>query len=65
MYLCVCNAISETHVRQAAENGTRSPSELYLALGCNPKCGKCVAEMRTLLLPRDESGQRPRQRRAP
>ena len=42
MILCVCNAITEAEVRDAARAGAASPSEAYARLGCEPHCGCCL-----------------------
>lgn len=49
MYLCICNALSETRVRKVVDGGARCLGEVYLALGCKPQCGKCVDEVRAML----------------
>ena len=41
MYVCICNAITDTQIRQAAESGVRSLWELQKALGVASNCGKC------------------------
>lgn len=43
MIVCVCNALRETQVRDAARV-TRSdcPITAYAQLGCKPKCGRCL-----------------------
>ncbi|MGH7916568.1 MAG: (2Fe-2S)-binding protein [Candidatus Binataceae bacterium] len=42
MIICLCNRLSESQIRHAAETHRCEPSEIYRALGCAPKCGKCV-----------------------
>ena len=42
MYLCLCLALTERHIEEAARNGVRSSRELYQALDGKPSCGKCV-----------------------
>ena len=42
MIVCVCNAITEAEVRDAARAGAASPSEAYACLGCEPHCGCCL-----------------------
>ena len=42
MILCVCNAITEAEVREAARAGAASPDEAYARLGCEPHCGCCL-----------------------
>ena len=43
MIVCVCNALRENQVREAARV-TRSdcPVTAYAQLGCKPKCGQCL-----------------------
>ncbi len=42
MYLCLCLALTERQVEEAARNGVRSSRELYRVLDAKPSCGKCV-----------------------
>jgi bacterioferritin-associated ferredoxin len=42
MVVCVCNAIKEKDVREAARNGARSARCMFRAAGCRPKCAQCV-----------------------
>ena len=42
MILCVCNAITEAEVCEAARAGAASPDEAYARLGCEPHCGCCL-----------------------
>ena len=42
MIVCVCNAIREDEVRDAARNGATCPIDAYAALGCEPMCGCCL-----------------------
>ena len=42
MIVCVCNAITETEVREAARAGATSPDKAYARLGCEPHCGCCL-----------------------
>lgn len=56
MYLCNCNGLSERVVRQAlqpcATAGScplASVAALFDDLGCRPRCGKCVDELRQLI----------------
>lgn len=45
MYVCICNALSEKKVREAARTvgGRATGSELFRCLGAAPQCGKCVS----------------------
>jgi len=42
MIVCVCNAIREHDVRQAARSGARSTCAAYRSLGRQAKCGQCI-----------------------
>lgn len=45
MYVCICNALSENKVREAADllGGAATASEIFRSLGTRPQCGKCVS----------------------
>jgi bacterioferritin-associated ferredoxin len=49
MVVCVCNALRERDVRQAARSGCRDPLSAYASLGCRPRCGQCVPFARELI----------------
>lgn len=49
MIVCVCNAIKEGEVRQAARGGAVSACQAYRALGLQPKCGQCVRFARAII----------------
>ncbi|KAA9013407.1 MULTISPECIES: (2Fe-2S)-binding protein [Sphingobium] len=49
MVVCVCNAIREKDVREAARNGADTPCSAYAQYGRRPKCGQCVPFARTLI----------------
>ncbi|MBN8726958.1 MAG: (2Fe-2S)-binding protein [Xanthomonadales bacterium] len=40
MYVCICNAVTDRAIRQAAESG-HSFVELSRATGCSDCCGNC------------------------
>ena len=42
MIVCVCNAITEKEVREAARKGAQTPEAAYAILGCEPQCGCCL-----------------------
>ena len=42
MIVCVCNAITESEVREAARAGATCPDQAYARLGCEPHCGCCL-----------------------
>jgi bacterioferritin-associated ferredoxin len=43
MIVCVCNALRERQVRDAARaSGRACPRTAYAQLGCKVKCGQCL-----------------------
>jgi bacterioferritin-associated ferredoxin len=42
MIVCVCNAIREDELRDAARNGATCPLTAFSALDCEPVCGCCL-----------------------
>ena len=50
MYVCLCNALTDRQVKQAAAAiGTSKPSSIYAACGCRAQCGQCVKTLLALL----------------
>lgn len=49
MYVCLCNALTDRHVRTAAKSGALRPSQIYRACGCEVRCGNCVKTLRRIL----------------
>jgi len=60
MIVCVCNAITETEVREAARAGAACPDQAYARLGCEPHCGCCLDYAQDLI--DQERAKRPRLR---
>ena len=50
MYICLCNAITERQIIQAAEGGARTPHDLASGLGVGLGCGSCVSCAKALLV---------------
>jgi bacterioferritin-associated ferredoxin len=50
MYICVCNAIRDSELREAARCCAGDPDAVYEALGCRPQCGQCLDEAAELLI---------------
>ena len=48
MYVCICNAFTDGQVRSVCEQQKCRVSDVYKALGCAPKCGKCVPMVKEL-----------------
>jgi bacterioferritin-associated ferredoxin len=42
MYVCVCNAVSDSAIRKAVENGVSET-------GCGTQCGSCVPHARAVM----------------
>jgi len=49
MIVCVCNAIRETEVRQAAREGASCPTSAYGRFGRKPRCGQCFSFAREVI----------------
>ena len=49
MVVCVCNAIRERDVREAARAGCCDPLKAYASLGRRPRCGQCIPYARDLI----------------
>ncbi len=49
MYVCICNAITDTQIRQAAESGVRDLWQLQKELGVAAKCGSCKEQASQIL----------------
>jgi bacterioferritin-associated ferredoxin len=41
MYVCICNAVTDTMIRDAAAEGARSLADLTRRTGCAGTCGSC------------------------
>ncbi|ANB19322.1 bacterioferritin-associated ferredoxin [Dokdonella koreensis] len=42
MYVCICNAVTDRQIRQAAADGVSSLAELSERTGCSDCCGTCA-----------------------
>jgi len=43
MYVCICNALRESQIRElAVERPADSAEEIYAVLGADPDCGTCL-----------------------
>jgi bacterioferritin-associated ferredoxin len=49
MIVCICNAIRETELRQAARAGASCPTTAYARVGCRPRCGQCFSFAREII----------------
>jgi bacterioferritin-associated ferredoxin len=57
MYVCVCMAVTERQIREAAEAGAHSLRDLRRDLGVTSECGCCATYAKKCL---DEARQRQR-----
>ena len=49
MYVCICNAVTDTDIRNAVEDGVRNMKQLGQATGCSSTCGCCREEASEVL----------------
>ena len=50
MYICLCNAITDRQIVQAAEAGARTSNDLAHGLGVGLGCGRCASCAKDLLV---------------
>jgi bacterioferritin-associated ferredoxin len=48
VYVCICNGFTDGQVRSVCEQQKCRVADIYKALGCAPKCGKCVPMVKEL-----------------
>ena len=56
MYVCICNGVTDTAIREAAADGVASLAELTMRTGCAGTCGACAGfaeEVLNAALPRN------------
>jgi bacterioferritin-associated ferredoxin len=41
MYVCICNALTDTEIAEATRRGARTVKDAYAALGVEMNCGQC------------------------
>ena len=44
MYVCVCNAVTDSDIRKAVDEGVRNIKQLRRTTGCSSICGSCRDE---------------------
>ena len=49
MYVCVCQAVTDRQIRQAAADGARTLDDLRRELGVARECGQCASYARDCL----------------
>ena len=59
MYVCVCHAVTDRQIRQAAESGARTLKDLRRDLGVTRDCGRCASCAHECLKQAHENGCKP------
>jgi bacterioferritin-associated ferredoxin len=49
MYICLCNALTDEDVRQAALAGAECPGEVQRACGGQQQCGTCSGDIQQII----------------
>jgi len=49
MYVCICNAIRDKTLREAALRVHGDVEAVYAALGCEAQCGQCLPDAEAIL----------------
>ncbi|MEM8800594.1 MAG: (2Fe-2S)-binding protein [Pseudomonadota bacterium] len=56
MYVCICNALTESAVRKAARSSPcKNAKSAYQTLGVKPDCGSCLKRAAGII--REEQGR--------
>ncbi|WP_237183243.1 (2Fe-2S)-binding protein [Roseomonas gilardii] len=55
MYVCLCNGITDTQVKDAIASGASRCCEIYSKCGCKAQCGTCTRMI--LAMMRDQPEQ--------
>ena len=51
MYVCICNGVTDSQIREAVANGCRSVAELTMRTGAGASCGTCLETAAAMLEP--------------
>jgi bacterioferritin-associated ferredoxin len=49
MYVCICQAVTDTVIRRAVDEGVTTLPELSLRTGAGTQCGSCIPMAREIL----------------
>ena len=49
MYVCLCNALTDSQVRIAAANGATRPKDVFATCGCGAQCATCTRAILSIL----------------
>jgi len=59
MYVCVCQAVTDRQIREAAQGGARTLKDLRRELGVTRDCGRCASCARECLQEAHECQSKP------
>jgi bacterioferritin-associated ferredoxin len=49
VYICLCNALTDKHLKKAVADGHNRVGEFYASCGCRAQCGNCVQAVLRLI----------------
>lgn len=49
MYVCLCRAVTDADIREAADQGVADVNQLIQALGVGTNCGTCLEAARSII----------------
>ncbi len=50
MYVCICNALKDSQLKQAAQDpGVSSAACVFKQLDARPQCGRCLPDVRDMI----------------
>lgn len=49
MYVCICNALKDRELADAARNDARSVADVFRRCGRRPQCGKCLPDVAQMI----------------
>lgn len=49
MYICICNAVTDSQIKDALDDGAASIADLNKALSVGSCCGKCTRSARQII----------------
>ena len=49
MYVCICNGVTDRQIREAADAGCDSVSEMTMRTGAGASCGSCLGLVAELI----------------
>lgn len=55
MYVCICNGLTDTQIREAITNGASTAAEVYAACGVDPVCGTCADVMIDMIIAQESA----------